>query len=146
MSNVDVKYETLVTIWGALLVSQFLFVFVVYMVKPELFTFDFSAPYFGKYPIVIAVFAVAAISVFVLSFVLRNQHIRRAVMDQDAGCVQTALVLGCVLSEISSLLGIVLAFVFDYHYFYFWIGLGLIGVLFHFPRRDNLLAAGYKQA
>lgn len=142
MSNVKVKYETLVIIWGALLASQLMFVLVVYLIKPELFTFDFLQPYFGKHPIVIVLFAAAAIAVFVLSFVLRNQHIRRAVIDQDAGCVQTALVLGCALSEISSLLGLVLAFVFDYHYFYFWVLLGLIGVLSHFPRRGHLLAAG----
>ncbi len=146
MSNVKVKYQTLVIIWGALLVSQLMFLLVIYMVKPQLFTFDFSQPYFGKYPIVFVIFAVAAISVFVLSFVLRNQHIRRAVIDQDAGCVQTALVLGCALSEISSLLGVVLAFVFDYHYFYFWVALGMIGVLFHFPRKGNLHAAGYKSS
>ena len=144
MSNVKVKYETLVMIWGALLVSQLMFLFVIYMVKPELFTFDFSQPYFGKHPIVIVLFAAAALAVSILSFVLRNQHIRRAVIDQNAGCVQTGLVLGCALSEISSVLGVVLAFVFDYHYFYFWIALGLLGVLFHFPRKGNLDAAGYR--
>ncbi|MEP6704987.1 MAG: hypothetical protein ABJB34_09290, partial [Acidobacteriota bacterium] len=129
-------------IWGALLVSQLMFLFVIYMVKPELFTFDFSEPYFGKHPIVTVLFAAAAIAVFVLSFVLRNQHIRRAMIDHDAGCVQTGLVLGGVLSEISSLLGVVLAFVFDYHYFYLWIALGLLGVLGHFPRQGHLQAAG----
>ena len=119
-----------------------MFLLVVYLLKPELFTFDFSQPYFGKHPIVIILFAAAAIAVFVLSFMLRNQHMRRAVIDKDASCVQTGLVLGCALSEISSLLGVVLAFVFDYHYFFLWIALGMIGVLFHFPRKNNLLAAG----
>jgi hypothetical protein len=144
ISNVKVKYESLVLIWGALLASQLLFVAVVYFAKPELFTFDFSAPLLGKHAVVTILFAAAAIVVFTLSFLLRNQHMRRAVIDQDAGCVQTGLVLGCTLSEIASVLGVVLAFVFDYHYFYFWIALGLIGVLSHFPRRGNLLAAGYK--
>ncbi|MEO6334289.1 MAG: hypothetical protein ABIO91_04830 [Pyrinomonadaceae bacterium] len=142
MSNVKTKYGTLLMIWGALLVSQLMFVLLIYLLKPGLLTFDFAQPYLGKYPIVIVLFAAAAIAVFVLSFLLRQQHIRRAVIDQDAGCVQTGLVLGCALSEISSLLGIVLAFVFDYHYFYLWIALGLIGVLGHFPRQGNLQAAG----
>jgi len=142
---INVKYETLVILWGALLTSQVLFLVLVYMIKPALFTFDFSEPYFGKYPIVIILFAVAAVAVFILSFMLRNQHMRRAVIDQDAGCVQTGLLLGCALSEISSMLGMVLAFVFDYHYFFFWIALGLIGVLFHFPRKGNLDAASYRR-
>jgi hypothetical protein len=139
---IRIKYETLVIIWGALLVSQVMFLLVVYLLKPELFTFDFSQPYFGKHPIVIILFAAAAIAVVILSFVLRNQHMRRAVIDKDVSCVQTGLVLGCALSEISSLLGVVLAFVFDYHYFFLWIALGMIGVLLHFPRKNNLLAAG----
>lgn len=137
-----VKYETLVIVWGALLVSQLVFLLIVYSAKPELFVFDFSQPLLGKHAIITVLFAAAAIAVFVLSFVLRNQHMRRAVIDQDAGCVQTGLLLGCALSEISALLGIVLAFVFDYEYFFLWIALGLIGVLCHFPRRQNLLDAG----
>jgi hypothetical protein len=142
VSNVKVKYETLVILWGALLFSQLIFLVLVYFIKPELFTFDLSQPLLGKHAIVTVLFAIAAVTVLILSFVLRNQHMRRAVIDQDAGCVQTGLVLGCALSEISSLLGVVLAFVFDYQYFFFWIALGLIGVLFHFPRRNSLLAAG----
>jgi len=145
VSKVKVKYETLVVLWAALLFSQVTFLVVIYFVKPELFTFDFSGPLFGKHPIVVILFAAAAIAVFVLSFVLRNQHMRRAAVDQDAGCVQTGLVLGCALSELSSVLGIVLALVFDYPYFFLWIALGIIGVLCHFPRRDSLDAANYKR-
>ncbi|HUR96999.1 MAG TPA: hypothetical protein VMZ26_02910 [Pyrinomonadaceae bacterium] len=139
--GIAIKYETLFIIWGALLVSQMMFLLATYVVRPELFKFDFSEPYFGKHPIVIVLFAAAAVSVFVLSFLLRNQYIRRAITDQDASCVQTALLLGCALSEIGSLLGLVLAFVFDYHYFYFWIALGTVGILCHFPRRGHLHAA-----
>ena len=145
VSNMKVKYETLVIIWGALLASQAVFLLLIYLVKPELFAFDFRRPFFGEQPLIILLFAVAALVFFILSFVLRNQHMRRAVVDQDAGCVQTGLVLGCALSEASSLLGVILAFAFDYHYFFLWIALGMLGVLFHFPRRNNLLAAGDNQ-
>ena len=138
---IKVEYKTLVALWGALLSSQALFLVLVYTIKPQLFTLDFSQPLLGKHPIIIVLFAAAAIAVFVLSFLLRGQHMRRAVVDQDAGCVQTGLLLGCALSEISSLLGLVLAFVFDYQYFFLWIALGLLGVLAHFPRRQNLLDA-----
>jgi hypothetical protein len=141
VSNVRVKYQTLVALWGALLTSQIIFLVIVYSIKPDLFTLDLTQPFLGKHPIVIVLFAAAATAVFVLSFLLRNQHMRRAVRDQDTSCVQTGLLLGCALSEISSILGLVLAFVFDYQYFFAWIALGLIGVLLHFPRRTNLLAA-----
>ena len=142
VSKVKVKYETLVIIWAALIFSQLMFLGLIYALKPELFVFDFTQPLLGKHPVVTVLFAAAAIVVVILSFLLRNQHIRRSVIDQDATCVQTALVLGCALSEISSVLGVVLAFVFDYQYFFLWIALGLTGVLLHFPRRGTLLAAG----
>ena len=139
---IEVKYETLVTLWFALLTSQVLFVVLVYFIKPGLLTFDFSRSFFGDSPLVTFVFAAIAIVFFILSFVLSRQHMRRAERDQDAGCVQTGLVLGCALAEVPSLLGLVLAFAFDHPYFYLWIVLGIIGVLAHFPRRGNLIAAG----
>lgn len=143
-SGIKVKYETLVIIWAALLMSQLLFLLVVFVAKPELFRFDFTQPLLGDQPLVVLLFAVMAIVLLVLSFVLRNQHMRRAVADQDASCIQTALVLSCALSEGCSILGLILAFAFDYQYFFLWIALGLIGILFHFPRREKLLAASYK--
>ena len=139
---IRVEYKTLVVLWGAMLFSQVLFLAIVYIIKPELLTSQFSQPLLGKHPIVIVLFAAASIAVFALSFILRNQHMRRAIIDQDAGCVQTGLLLGCALSEISGVLGMVLAFVFDYQYFFIWIALAFIGILFHFPRRQNLLDAG----
>ena len=144
--TIEVKYETLVTVWLALLMSQVLFVVLVYFAKPELLTFDLSRPFLGESPLITVVFAAIAIVFFVLSLVLSRQHMRRAEQDQDAGCVQTGLVLGCALAEIPSLLGLVLAFAFEHPYFYLWIALGIVGVLAHFPRRGNLIAAGARQA
>lgn len=140
-TSVKVKYQTLVVIWAALLISQFLFFAVIYFVRPELFDIDTSQPLLGDQPIIIVLFAAMAVAVILLSFVFRNQHMRRAVEDKDAGCVQTGLVLGCALSEFSSILGVVLALAFDYQYFFAWILLGLLGILFHFPRKGNLDAA-----
>jgi hypothetical protein len=142
---IKVKYETLVIIWAALLMSQLLFLLVVFVAKPELFRLDLAQPLLGDEPLVVLVFAAMAIVLLLLSFVLRNQHLRRAVKDQDASCVQTGLLLGCALSEGCSLLGLILALAFDYQYFFLWIALGLLGILFHFPRRENLLAANYKE-
>ena len=140
----QVKYETLVVVWFALLISQVLFFALVWFVKPGIFVHETPPPFLGKMPLVILVFAASAIAFLLLSFVLSRQHMQRAERDQDAGCVQTGLVLGCALSEIPSLLGLVLAFAFDYPYFYLWIALGALGMLLHFPRKSNLDAATYK--
>jgi hypothetical protein len=139
---VKVQYQTLVVIWGSLLMSQLVFAAAVYFIRPELYALDRSQPIMGEKPLITLVFIVAAVVVFILSFVLRNQYVRRAVADRDAGCVQTGLTLGCALSEMCSILGVILALAFGYHYFYLWIALGLAGILLHFPRKGNLDAAG----
>ena len=138
---IKVEYQTLVVLWFALLTSQVLFLVFVYSLKPELFTFDPSRSFFTSQPLITLVFGVIALVFLILSVVLSRQHIRRAVQDQDAGCVQTGLILGCALSEVPSVLGLLLAFVFDHPYFYLWIVLGLLGILIHFPRKGNLEAA-----
>lgn len=140
----QVEYKTLVVIWFALLTSQVLFLLLVYLVKPELFVLDASRSLLADQPLITLVFAALALVFIILSFVLSRQHMRRAIRDQDAGCVQTGLVLGCALSEVPSLLGLVLAFAFDHPYFYLWIALGALGILLHFPRKGNLDAATYK--
>ena len=144
MANVKVRYETLVVIWFALLFSQLMFLGIIYVVKPELYDFTSAGPLLSDQPLIIIAFAAAAIAFFALSQVLSGQHLRRAVEDQDQTCVQTGLVLGCALSEVSSLLGVILAFVFEYHYFYLWIALGALGILLNFPRKSALDAASYK--
>ena len=141
---VTVKYETLVIIWLALLVSHVMFLAIVWYLKPELFAFGSSRSFLGDIPLVTIVFVAIAIVFLLLSFVLSRQHMRRAVQDQDASCVQTGLVLGCALSEVPALLGLVLAFVFDHPYFFLWIVAGALGILLHFPRKGSLNAATYR--
>src|SRR5688500_2599580 len=142
---VRVQYKTRVIVWAALLISQLLFLLLISSVKPDLFRFDISHPFFDDQPLVILVFSLGAAALFILSFIFRNQHIARAAADQDASCVQTALVLGCALCEVISMLGVLLAFVFEYPYYFLWIALGALGILLHFPRKGNLDAASYKK-
>jgi hypothetical protein len=138
---VRVKYKSLVIIWLALLISQPLFALVIYILRPELFDFSARPAVMGDQPLIIIAFIVAAIAFFILSQVLNGQHIRRAAADHDPGCIQTGLVLGCALSEVPTLLGVILASVWGYHYFFAWIILGTIGILLNFPRRSSLEAA-----
>lgn len=149
---IQVSYQTLVIVWFAVLTSQLIFFGLVWFTKPELFSAaatnaardGLSKAFFGEMPLVTFAFVVVSIVFLLLSFVLSRQHIRRALQDRDATCVQTGLVLGCALSEVPSLLGIILAFVFNHPYFFVWIAMSVIGILFHFPRKANLDAALYK--
>lgn len=138
-------YRTLVILWFALFAAQFLFLFIVYFIKPELYSFDFSQPLLGKNAPVIAIFALAAMFNVAISFYLKKKYLAQAVAEKNVFFVQTAMIVGCAMCESVSLFGLMLAFVADYQYFFLWVILGIGATIFHFPRRENLIAADYQK-
>ena len=145
-TNIEQMYRTLVVLWFALFVSQFLFLVVLYFVKPELYEFDFSKPILpGKFAIIVLVFLLVGITNLAISFFLRKKYLDQAVAEQNIHFVQTALITGSALCESVSLFGLMLAFVADYQYFFLWFILGIGAMIFHFPRRDNLIAASFRK-
>lgn len=145
-ANIEQIYRSLVLIWFALFVSQFIFLVVLYFVKPELFQFDFSKPLLpGKFAIIVGVFALVAITNLAVSFLIRKKYLDQAVAEQNVYFVQTALIAGCALCESVALFGLMLAFVANYQYFFLWFILGIVAMIFHFPKRDNLIDANYKK-
>jgi hypothetical protein len=142
--NSEQNYRLLMIIWCALFMTQFMLFVVVFFAKPELYQFDFAQPVFGEIALLILIFAVFAISNLVFSIFLAKKFIERAIDEQRVSLVQTAMIIGCALSESISLLGIFLAFAFSYQYFFAWIVLGIIGMVLHFPQRDNIQKASFK--
>ena len=140
---VTVSYPNLVVIWFTLLMSQVVFFVVAWFIKPGLARFDTSTPFLSDKPAIVLAFCASAIVFFGLGLILSRQHNARALRDRDAARIQTGLTLGCALSEIPSILGLILALGFDYPFYYLWIALGAFGVLVHFPRKGNLDAANY---
>jgi len=143
--NLVAQFQTLLIIWAAILMSQVMFLLVVFLTKGELFEFRFDQPITGQSGTMILGFAVAAITCVALSFAFKRRFIERAVAEQDPKLVQSGTIIALALCEASSLIGLCLAFAFDYQYFFAWFILGIAGMLFHFPRQNHLLAAGYKR-
>lgn len=144
--NANAQYQTLVIIWGALLMSQFMFLVILFTTKPELFKFDFSKSLLdGENSIVVIALAILGIITFLLSFVLKKKFLAQAVNEQKTELVQTAMIVACALCEATTLFGLVIAFAFTYQYFFAWFALGILGIILHFPKRDDLFAASYKR-
>lgn len=143
--TVEQSYRTLTLLWFALLSSQIMFLLIIYFAKPSVFRFDFSQPVLGDNAGVVIAFAVLAIVNLGLSFVMKKRSYEQAVAEQKISYVQTGLIIACALCEAISLLAIVLAFAFDYQYFFLWSALGIVGIMLHFPRRDDVVAASYKK-
>ena len=143
--NVEQSYKTLVIIWAALLMSQIMFLVIIFIVKPEVFKFDFSQPISGKNTILIAALVLLAILNFAISFLLKKKFLDQAIAQQSMGGVQTAMIICCALCESISLFGFLLVFIEGYQYFFLWFALAILGFILHFPRRENLIAASYKK-
>lgn len=144
-TNVEQSYKTLLIIWTALLFSQLMFVVLIWFVKPELFKFDFSQPLLGDNAMIVGLFAMLSVSDIVISLILRKKTLERSVAEQSIPLVQTAMVIGCALCEAISLFGVLLAFIFSYQYFFIFSIVGAIGVMLHYPRRDDVHAASYRK-
>ena len=144
--TIEQQYCTLALIWFVLLFSQTMFLLVIYLSKPEAFRFDFSRPISGgENSILITAFAILAIANLAISFVMKRRCFEQAIEKQETQYVRMGLIIGCAFCESISLLGMVLAFAFEYQYFFLWFAVGITGIILHFPRRADLIAAGYKK-
>lgn len=141
--NPEGAYGTLLTVWAALLMSQFMFLVIVFFIKPELFKFDFTKPLLGENAFIIIALAAVSLADLVISIVLRKKFVERSVTEQNISLVQTGMIVGCALAEAISLFGLLIAFVFDYQYFFLFSILGIIGILLHFPKRSDIHAVSY---
>ncbi len=152
ITDIEAQHKTLVIIWASLLMSQAVFLLLVYFTRPELFRLDFARPVLGEggrgsgsTPALVIGLAVAAVTAVLFSFAFKRRLNERAAAEQNQAQVQTGLNIALALCEASSLFGLTLAFAFDYPYFFAWIALGVIGMILHFPKRAALHAASMQK-
>lgn len=139
MEDLDQRYQTMVILWAALVMSVVMF-FVMALIAGA----DSAEPNVSDTSIVsIALTGVGAF-VVVLSFVVKHKLLERSVEQQNTGLVQQALVVACAMCEVAALLGVVLRFAMRDAYYYVPFIIAAVGELFHFPRKSQLLAASYK--
>jgi NADH:ubiquinone oxidoreductase subunit 2 (subunit N) len=139
-SNLDKRYQTLVVLWFALLMSLGMY-----------FLFSiFVAPGVSKEPrtpasafLIVALTAVGTFLVIV-SFPVKGKLLERAIEKQDVSLVQKGLVVACAMCEVSALLGLLEHFVIGNREYYLLLLIAAAGTAFHFPRRSQLESASYK--
>lgn len=138
-------YKQMALIWASLFMSQFVLLAIVYFSKPDLFKSDFSKPLLGDNVLITSIFAIISVYILLSSFVLSKRSISKAIEKQDVGLLQTAMIFALALTESVSMFGIILAFVFNYQYFFIWFAVGILGMIFHFPKRENIHLATFKK-
>jgi hypothetical protein len=138
-------HRTMLLVWSFMLVSHFLWLGVVWIVKPELMRFDLSEPFITKQNfILITVAALLAIISFLVSLVRNKRNLAEAIGRQEVALVQKGMIEGCTFSDLITLIGMLLAFAFDYQWFFLWFLLGIGATILHYPSRKNIDAASYK--
>lgn len=139
----EVRLRTMRILWGAFLAAVGLFVLVTRFARPDEETI---AEMDGGNTTLLYVLAALALSTVVASFVVKATFYRRAAAQQQPALIQIGFIIAMALSEAAVLFGMVGIFVTWNDYAYLLFALGALGEALHFPRREQLMAAYYKQA
>jgi hypothetical protein len=139
-SNLDQRYQTLVTLWFALLMSIGMYFLFSVFVAPR------SSNEAGNSPTSLLIVALTALGTLlvIVSFPVKRKFLERSVEKQDVSLVQKGLVIACAICEVSALLGLLERFVIDNREYYLLFLIAAAGTALHFPRRSQLEAASYK--
>jgi len=138
-ANLDKRYQTLVVLWFALLMSVVMY-----------FVFSLFTPAINEQPgiqpnsVLVITLMVLGFSLVLISFAVKSKLLTRSIEKQDPTLVQKSLVIACAMCEVSALLGLMERFLIGYRYYYFLFLFSAAGIALHFPRRIQLQNAGYR--
>ena len=79
-----------------------------------------------------------------ISFVIKSTLLKKAAQQQQVALVQQAYIVTWAITEVAALLGMLDFFVTGNPYYYALFIISALGMLFHFPRRDAVLNAAFK--
>jgi hypothetical protein len=139
-NDLDKRYQTLLILWVSIAMSIGLLFLVTLFAAPE------SAGEPPNSPNPVLLFTLAAIGTFsvVLSFAVKRKILQASVEKQDVTLVQKALVVACAMCEVAALLGIAGRFVAGTRDYLVLFLVAAVGIALHFPKRDQLIAASWK--
>ena len=132
-SNSAARHRTLMIIWGALFGSLFIYGFVAWMAVVNLGNQ-------GLTPLLPA-FGLLGLSVFAVSFFLKNKLIGGAIAARNPNGVQSGYIVAWAMADAIALFGLVGCFVeFNLAYLALF-ALAVVAFVLHLPRRADIEAA-----
>ena len=135
--NIDNRLRTMRTLWFAMFLSV-----PMYLVF-SLFAME-RGPHQGN-RLLSLIFAAVATFTVILSFPIKQKLLRRSVEEQNLILVQQAFVTAWALCEVGAILGFVEYLIMSSRDYLVLYMLSLVGILLHFPTRQHLLNASYKE-
>ena len=125
-------------IWMALLMTVFIYYVITFFVKRP----DDVVPN----PTLSLVLICVAVLALLISFLIKNRLLTKAVDQQHLGMVQQAYGVTWAINEVAALLGLLDFFTTADRYYHALFIIGALGLLFHFPRREPVVNAGFKSS
>ncbi len=139
--NLDKRYQTLVVLWFALLMSiGMYFLFSLFILSPV--SNEARNP---SRSLLIVVLTALGTFLVIVSFAVKARLFERSVERQDVSLVQKGLVIACAMCEVAALLGLLEHYIIGNREYYLLFLIAAAGTAFHFPRRSQLEAASYKK-
>jgi hypothetical protein len=135
--NVDARYRIMLVIWLGLLSAVGLYFVVAQVVQtPEVDS--------AQNKMLTVVLSGMGALLVLLSFAVKQRFLKQSVERQEIALVQTGFIVAVAMCEAGALFGLVDLMVTGNNYYFVVMLIGALGILFHFPRRDQLLGAMYK--
>jgi hypothetical protein len=138
--DAEKRYQTLVILWLALMISVGMYFLFALFAAPAFHTGSLQST---SLPLLVTLTALGLFFV-ILSLVVKRRLLERSVTQQDLGLVQKSLVIGCAMCEVSALLGLLASFLIGGRDYYLLFVIAALGMALHFPRRLQLQAASYR--
>ena len=136
-ASVDARYRTMLISWLAFFsFIGIYFLFSRFIQQPEV------EP--AKNKILTVVLSGMGTLLVVVSLAIKQRFLNQSVEKQDPMILQKGFIVAIAMCESSALFGLVDLLATGNRYYFVMLIIAAIGIVLHFPRRDHLLAASYK--
>ncbi len=138
--NTEAMFRTWLTIWGAILMSCVMFALMAWFIgqPTQLIGGD-------NFMLIFPMLLIIALGTLAASFLLKSKQLAQAIAEQNPKILQGSYIVAWALCEAATLFGLLGIFVTKAAAFFALIALGALGLLLHFPKRDDLHATTFKK-
>jgi hypothetical protein len=138
--DTETIYRNWITVWGAILMACVMLALMGWFIgqPTQLAGGNGFMPLFP----LLAMIALGAVGA---SFVLKSKQLARAIDEQSPQVLQSGYIVAWALCDAATLFGLAGIFVTKAAAFFALMALGALGLVLHFPKRDDLHATVYKK-
>ena len=129
------RHQTLMIIWAAQLMALLGIVLLSVLVLQ---------PSASDNTMLFWILAGASVLLVAISFAVKQKLFAQAIEKQSPAQIQQAQIVAMALCEAAGLFGMLARAITGSPYFYLLFAVGVIGMLLHFPRREPLIAASFR--